>query len=494
MDIKFSATALPKTGALAVPVSAKAKLAGAVQKALGSTITKSIQAAIQNQTVFTGDKEQFLALHGLNDATILLYGVGADSDFNRDADSLKIGGLLAAQAKTLGLLHLHMLVSAEADTQIVATGAALRAYQFAGYKTKTSDKPNGLKTLTIHTSDAKQQQAAWKTSQSVVTGVYLARDLMNQPPNICTPEGFVKQVKQAFKGLRVTIKTLDEKAIAQNKMGALQAVARGNRNDPYVLVIEYKGGKTKAGSRPLAFVGKGVTFDTGGYNLKPGTFAGGSMGDMKYDMGGAAAVVGAMLALVQGNASVHAVGIVGLTENMIDEDSYLPSEVITTMSGQTVEVMDTDAEGRLVLADLMTYVQKHYKPKTLIDIATLTGSALVALGTEYAALFSNDDTLADHLSAVGTTTGERCWRMPIDAAPVSSLKSAVADMVNVELGRLAGASFAALFLSQFVDKGVTWGHVDMAGCMKARTDLAICPAGGMGFGVRLLHKYAVNHG
>lgn len=494
MDIKFSATTLPKTGLWVLPVQAGKKLSAATIKAVGATLSKSIQAALKSNPIFTGEKEQFLPLHGLSGTSILLYGIGSSGDFKTTADSLKIGGLLSAQVKTLGATQAHIIIPAEIDAQQLALGASLRSYQFKDYKTKVKAKDtNAVKTITLHVKDAAKQQTVWKTNQSLAKGVYLARDLMNQPPNICTPAGFVKQVKAAFKGLRVTITALDEKAIAKNKMGALLAVARGNRHDPYVLVIEYKGAK-KAGSKPLALVGKGVTFDTGGYNIKPGTFTGGSMGDMKYDMGGGAAVVGTMLALAQGKAPVHAIGVVGLTENMVDEDSYLPSEVITTMSGQTVEVMDTDAEGRLVLADAITYVQKYYKPKTIIDIATLTGSALVALGTEYSALFSNNDKLADRLFQAGQDTGERCWRMPIDAAPNASLKSPVADMVNVELSRLAGASFAALFISQFVDKGVDWAHLDIAGCMKARTDLAICPTGGMGYGVRLMHEYALNHG
>lgn len=493
MDIKFSAAALPKTGFWVLPVQADKKLPAVTSKALGATLTKTVETVLKSQTLFTGEKEQFLPLHGLSGTSILLYGVGKPADFNSKTDSLKIGGLTAAQGKTLGASALHVVLTAEADAQQFATGAGLRAYKFADYKTKSTDKNGVVKNLIIHTKDATKQTGTWKANQALVNGVYLARDLMNQPPNICTPANFVKQVKAAFKGLNVTITALDEKGIAKNKMGALQAVARGNRNDPYVLAIEYKGSK-KAGSKPLALIGKGVTFDTGGYNIKPGVFTGGSMGDMKYDMGGAAAVVGTMLALARGKAPVHAVGVVGLTENMIDEDSYLPSEVITTMSGQTVEVMDTDAEGRLVLADVITYTQKYHKPKTIIDIATLTGSALVALGTEYCALFSNDDKLADRLFQAGQDTGERCWRMPIDAAPNASLKSSVADMVNVELSRLAGASFAALFISQFVDKDVNWAHLDIAGTMKARTDLPICPAGGMGYGVRLMHEYALKHG
>ncbi len=500
MDIKFSSAAFTPAQSFALPVSSSKTLSTAHAKLLGKTLTDTLNNALKAGTAFQADKEQMLWLHGIKSGTktisVLLYGVGKPNEMSV-LDSLKLGGLLAAQAKAQNIANLHVVVNEAIDVQQCALGATLRSYQFSGYKTTAKDtKSVPLKQVTLHVGNAKQAQKDWVQQNAIAEGVYLARDLMNQPPNICTPENFVAAVRDAVKSLPVTLTVLDEKTIAKKGLGALQAVARGSRHPAYVLIAEYNGlaptGKTKAKTQPIALVGKGVTFDTGGYNLKPGTFVGGGMFDMKYDMGGAAAVMGSILALAQGAAATHVVGIVGLTENLVDEDAYLPGEVVTTLSGQTVEIMDTDAEGRLVLADLLTYVQQQHKPHTIIDIATLTGSAMSAFGNEYAALFSNQDELANQLQQSGMKTGEKCWRMPIDAAPAHTLKSTIADFVNVELSRLAGASFAALFLSQFVEKDVNWAHLDIAGLMKAKADMAICPAGGMGFGIRLMVDYVLS--
>ena len=501
MDIKFSSTGFTAQPAWALPVMADKTLAPIIAKQLDKPVLETIKQVLSQSPVFKGDKEQFLWLHGLGTKakplSIVLYGVGQVDKFTKSTDSLKLGGLLAAQAKTHGLTDLHIMTPDCVDPSVMALGAMLRAYQFADYKTTGKDAvPPSLKTLTFHSTD-KTAQKNWPQQAALAAGVYLARDVMNQPPNICTPAGFVKTAQDRMKNLPVTFRVLDKAAIAKNKMGAIQAVSRGSRNDAYVLIAEYNGlasGAKQKKTAPLALVGKGVTFDTGGYNIKPGVSAGGTMGDMKYDMGRAAAVMGAVMALAQGKAPVNVVGIVGLTENLIDEDAYLPSEIVTTLSGQTVEIMDTDAEGRLVLADLLTFVQQQYNTKHIIDIATLTGSAMAALGNEYAAVLSNDDRMVANVMQCGLTIGEKCWRLPIDAAPAQTVKGSISDLVNVELSRIAGASFAALFLSHFVDKDVAWTHIDMAGLMRTKTDLPICPAGAMGYGVRLLVEYATHYG
>ena len=498
MDIKFSPAVFGSADVWALPVTSDKKLSTILTKDLGKATADTLKKVIQSHTTFLGERDQFLWIHGLGTgekaSSILLYGIGSSQKSFTTPDNLKLGGLLAAQAKASGVVDLHVLVPEKAIAADIALGARLRSYQFADYKTKGIDKKTPeLKKITFHTQDIKAAQSQWKQQSAIADGVFLARDMMNQPPNICTPDGFVKTTQKRMAGLPVTFKVLNKNAIDKLGMGAIQAVSRGNRNDAYVLIAEYKG-TTKQKSSPLALVGKGVTFDTGGYNIKPGVGSGWTMGDMKYDMGGAAAVMGTVMALAQSKAPVHVVGIVGLTENMIDEDAYLPSEVITTLSGQTVEVIDTDAEGRLVMADLLTYVQRQYKAKTIIDIATLTGAVIVALGSEYAGLLSPSDAMADKIFQSGVQTGEKCWRLPMDAAPMATLKnSLVADMVNVDLGRLAGGSFAALFLSQFVEDDVIWAHIDIAGLMRYKSDTAFCPAGAIGFGVRLLVDYTLNN-
>jgi leucyl aminopeptidase len=504
MDIKFSSAGMTAQTAWAVPVLSGQKLAADLGK-LGSAIADKLKQVAQQSIVFKGEKEQFLWIHGLGTKqkplSVLLYGIGKKTNFNDQLDSLKLGGALLAQAKAHGQTDLHVWAPDFANAALIGLGAQLRAYQFADYKTKGKDiLPPVVKAMTLHGENIKIAEKIWPQYAAVASGVYLARDVMNQPPNICTPAGFVKTAQDRMKKLPVTFRVLDKAAIAKLGMGAIQAVSRGNRNDPYVLIAEYNGTVTKTvaktkktKSSPVALVGKGVTFDTGGYNIKPGVSAGWTMGDMKYDMGGAAAVMGTVLALAQGKVPVHVVGIVGLTENMVDEDAYLPSEIITTLSGQTVEVIDTDAEGRLVLADLLTYVQQHYKPKAILDIATLTGAVVVALGMDYAGVLGHDDAMVEAVMQSGLNTGEKCWRLPIDAAPAHTLKSSIADLVNVDISRLAGASFAAHFLSHFVEKDVPWTHIDIAAMMRVKGDTMLCPAGAMGFGVRLLTDYITHN-
>jgi leucyl aminopeptidase len=497
MHIKFTPFKSSTKAIMALPVGPGKVLTSAVKKLLGAATTRQLEQILKAAPAFEGEKDQFLWTHpkiGAAVGSVLLYGTGKKDQFETVLDSQKTGGQIFQQFNGYGVTDGLIVPSDFMDIQHCALGVTLRAYHFDNYRTKDKAKQlPKVKNVSLITDHPRQALQDWQKLVGLSEGVYLARDLMNQPPNICTPEGFVKTARAAMKDLPVKFTVLDKKAISALKMGALEAVSRGNRNDPYILIAEYNGsGKGKTKSKPVALVGKGVTFDTGGYNLKPGSGALGTMGDMKYDMGGAAAVIGSFMAVAKSGAKTHMVAIVGLTENLIDEDAYLPGEVVTTLSGQTVEIIDTDAEGRLVLADLLTYVQDVYDPAAIIDIATLTGAIVVALGLNYSGLFSNNDALADGLQKSGILIGEKCWRMPLDAIPVSGLRSPIADLANLDPSRLGGACFAAVFLEQFIDKGRDWAHLDIASMMKSKGD-ALCPAGAMGYGVRLLYQYVMDY-
>ncbi|HEY1095629.1 MAG TPA: leucyl aminopeptidase [Alphaproteobacteria bacterium] len=502
MHIKFTTANQTSKPVLAVPVSKGKKMPAAIRKLLPAGLVTQLDKIAKSAAAFEGEKDQFLWAHHVKNGTaissVLLYGIGDEASFDAIQDSQKTGGQLFVNLNAYGTKDATIMMAPVMDAAQCALGAKLRAYHFDNYKTKDKEKAlPKLKSLAFATEAAKQAQKDWASLDGIANAVYLARDLMNQPPNICTPANFVKTARATMKDLPVKFTVLNEDKIHALGMGAIEAVGRGSRNASHVLIAEYNGlgtaAKGKAKSKPIALVGKGVTFDTGGYNLKPGSSPFGMMGDMKYDMGGAAAVIGALMALANAGVKQHVVAIVGLVENLIDEDAYLPGEVITTMSGQTVEIVDTDAEGRLVLADLLTHVQKEYDPSVIIDIATLTGAILIALGQNYAGLFSNDDKLADGLFKAGQEIGEKCWRLPLDAATPATLKSSIADLVNVEPSRLGGASFAASFIHQFVDKDRAWAHLDIAGLMKANGSNPICPAGAMGYGVRLLYQYVVDN-
>jgi leucyl aminopeptidase len=288
-----------------------------------------------------------------------------------------------------------------------------------------------------------------------------------------------------LKKLGVKVEVLDEKQIKRLGMGALFGVAQGSVRPPRVVAMSWLGNPSAKDKRPACFVGKGVTFDTGGISLKPAA----GMEDMKYDMAGAGAVIGALKALAGRKAKANVVGVVGLVENMPDGGAQRPSDIVTTMSGQTVEVLNTDAEGRLVLADAMWYVQEKFDPRCVIDLATLTGAIVVALGHEYAGLFSNNDTLADQLQKAGTAADEKLWRFPLGEAYDKDIDSGVADMKNIGDGRGAGSITAAQFLQRFIKKGMPWAHLDIAGMAWAHKERAITPKGASGFGVRLLDRF-----
>ncbi|MFN5721069.1 MAG: leucyl aminopeptidase, partial [Bradyrhizobium sp.] len=363
----------------------------------------------------------------------------------------------------------------------IATGIRLRAYKFDRYKTKKKDGEDGAvrADVSIAVDDVAAARKAFAPESSIVDGVNLARELVNEPPNVLYPEEFARRASQLRK-LGVTVEVLDVKAMTKLGMGALLGVGQGSARPSRTVIMRWNGGKKS--EAPVAFVGKGVCFDTGGISIK----SAGGMEDMKGDMGGAACVVGLMHALAARKARVNAVGAIGLVENMPDGNAQRPGDIVTSMSGQTIEIINTDAEGRLVLADVLWYVAKKCKPKFMVDLATLTGAIMVALGTDHAGLFSNNDELAERLAKVGVETGEKVWRMPLGPEYDKQIDSQFADMKNTG-GRNGGSITAAQFLQRFVD-GTPWAHRDIAGTAMGAPKTEINQSWGSGYGVRLLDR------
>jgi leucyl aminopeptidase len=338
--------------------------------------------------------------------------------------------------------------------------------------------------VTLRVEDPSALRKALKAREAIAAGVELARDLVNEPPNVLYPEEFADRAEKLGK-LGVEIEILDEKQLGKIGMRALLGVGQGSRRESRVVVMRWNGGAK--GEKPVAFVGKGVTFDTGGISIKPA----GGMEDMKGDMAGAACVTGLMHALAARKAKVNAVGVIGLVENMPDGNAQRPGDIVTSLSGQTIEIINTDAEGRLVLADVLWYTQERFEPAFMVNLATLTGAILVALGQENAGLFSNDDTLAERLAAAGKATGETVWRMPLSAAYDKMIDSKFADMKN-SAGRHGGSITAAQFLQRHVDD-TPWAHLDIAGTGMGSPSSEINRSWGSGWGVRLLDRLVADH-
>jgi leucyl aminopeptidase len=364
----------------------------------------------------------------------------------------------------------------------VALGAALRAWRYDRYRTRLKDKQKPTLAEVVIVGGGGGAEQRYKSRwEPVVEGVSLTRELVTEPANIIYPESFVERVTKALEGSGVEIDVLDKDQMQKLGMGALLGVAQGSARDPRLLVLRLNGG---GGGKPVAFVGKGVTFDTGGISIKPAQ----GMEAMKWDMGGAAAVAGAMRALALRKSKANVIGICGLVENMPSGTAQRPGDVVSTMSGQTVEVINTDAEGRLVLADAIAYVERTYKPSTVVDLATLTGSIIVALGHEFAGLFANDDDLASQLTKAGDESGDKLWRMPLADSFDRLIDSPIADMKNVG-PREGGSITAAQFIRRFVEDGVAWAHVDMAGKAWSDKPSATADKGATGFGVRLIDQF-----
>ncbi len=432
---------------------------------------------------------------GLEDVSSLtLIGVGNVSNHD-EKDWLHLGGkflsLMSGDEKGHGVLVLDNAdknkITPEAITQI-ALGLILASYTFDKYKTKKK-KPTGAKKaltkITIHCEDVKACKKLFKAQKALSEGVVTARDLVNEPANILGPEEFAERIAALGKtGLEVEI--LSEKDMAKLGMHALLGVGMGSEQDSSLVIMRWNGAP-KSKDKPIAFVGKGVTFDTGGISIKPSA----NMGDMKGDMGGAACVTGLMQTLALRKAKVNAIGVVGLVENMPAHNAQRPGDIVTSMSGQTIEVLNTDAEGRLVLADALWYTQDRFNPQFMVNLATLTGAIMVALGKEHAGLFSNDDNLSEKLTASGLKTDEKLWRMPLSAKYDKLINTKNADMKNIG-GPYAGSITAGQFLQRYVND-TPWAHLDIAGMAMGSSQTEINKGWSSGFGVRLLNQLVMDH-
>ena len=463
----------------------------ATRKALGSALGLIKGAAETNQ--FKGKNGSILdilAPQGLKAPRLIVVGAGKSADL-KHYDFLKLGGALAGKltAKTGAVAVITELPTGTMSSDqaaAIAAGIRLRAYKFDRYKTKKKDgEETTLRVnVSIAVGDPSAARKAFAPNAHVVDGVITARDLVNEPPNVLFPAEFARRAGQLRK-LGVAVDVLDVNAMKKLGMGALLGVAQGSSQPGRTVIMRWNGGKR--GDEPVAFIGKGVCFDTGGISIKGAA----SMEDMKGDMGGAACVVGLMQALAARKAKANVVGAIGLVENMPDGNAQRPGDIVTSMSGQTIEIINTDAEGRLVLADVLWYVAKKFKPKFMVDLATLTGAIMVALGTEYAGLFSNNDELAERLVKVGLATGERVWRMPLGPEYDKQIDSQFADMKNTGT-RNGGSITAAQFLQRFVD-GTPWAHLDIAGTAMGAPKTDINQSWGAGFGVRLLDQLVAEH-
>jgi leucyl aminopeptidase len=478
-------------GVLVVFCDDALKFGAATRKGLGTAADVVKRAAETNQFKGkSGSTLDILAPEGLKASRLIVVGAGKLSSI-KDNDFLKLGG--AAAGKLLGGNAVVTIMAELPDGAMkpdqaaaVASGLRLRAYKFDRYKTKKKDGEDAAvrADVSLAVGDVAAARKAFAPRAHIVDGVIMARELVNEPPNVLYPVEFARRAAQLRK-LGVDVEILDVKAMTKLGMGALLGVAQGSTQPGRMVVMRWNGGKK--GEQPVAFVGKGVCFDTGGISIKGAS----NMEDMKGDMGGAACVVGLMHALAARKAKVNVVGAIGIVENMPDGNAQRPGDIVTSMSGQTIEIINTDAEGRLVLADVLWYVAKKFKPKFMVDLATLTGAIMVALGTEYAGMFSNNDELAERLTKVGLETGERVWRMPLGPEYDKQIDSQFADVKNAGV-RNGGSITAAQFLQRFVDD-TPWAHLDIAGTAMGAPKSEINHSWGSGYGVRLLERLVAEY-
>ncbi|CAN5275303.1 leucyl aminopeptidase [soil metagenome] len=431
---------------------------------------------------FTGEAggwfEMFVS-EGGQSLRVALLGTGE----GKTADLEKAGGTIAARLLTSGVKHIALVagaLSAEALASL-SLGVRLRGWRFDSYRTKQTEtqKPSIESIALVSGVDASDP--AFVHADAIVAGVSFTRELVAEPGNVIYPESFVERCR-SLADLGIEVSILDEDDMAKLGMGALLGVAQGSARKPRMIALRWDG-SAGAQAEPLAFVGKGVTFDSGGISIKGAA----GMEDMKWDMGGAGAVVGLMKALALRKAKAHVVGVCGLVENMPDGNAQRPGDVVTSMSGQTIEVINTDAEGRLVLADALWWTQKTFAPKTVVNLATLTGAIIAALADQYGGLFSNDDTLAAQLTKAGEDTGERLWRFPMGDVYDKMIESPIADMKNTG-SRYAGSITAAQFLKRYILDGVAWAHLDIAGMVWSDKAGTLFEKGATGYGVRLLDR------
>lgn len=484
--VEFERAARPASGAVVLPVGKDGALTGLSQDA--DKAAKGAIAAAIATAGFKGEAGKSLALYGAGPySAVLLVGTGEGV---KTAQDLKTYGGVTAQGTSGWKTPVKVVVPDAADVAhdaaVAAMGAQLGGYNFGKWgKAPEADAEKPTSALTFLARDANAARTTFdRDGAAVVAGVTLARDLISTPSNIKSPDWFAQQVVAAFEGVpNVTVTVMDEAAIEAAGMGALYGTGQGSTRPPRLVAVEYKGGK--AGEAPIAFVGKGITFDTGGISIKPGA----NMWRMRMDMSGAAASAGAVLTLAKRGAEVNAVAVLALAENMPDGNAIRPGDVLTSMSGKTIEIISTDAEGRLVLADGLWWAQEQYKPKLAVTIATLTGAVGGALGSDYAGLFTKDDALAERFLKAGEATGEMLWRLPVHKNHLVAMKSDVADLKNSGEGA-PGASVGATFIMEWAKPETPFVHLDIASMAWENAGNPTTPKGAAGYGVQLFDEIA----
>jgi leucyl aminopeptidase len=494
MQIAFAPPTPPATGTWVILAAGDGTL-GAVGSELdqraGGTLTRALKDWGDN--LKRGDSIELGYPAGLEVDRLVLVSLGKPEEAAR-LDLEEVGGGIAVKLRALRVREASVAVDAPAGVRAsprevaisLATGACLRAYRFDKYRTaKQPDEEQSeeVAQLTLHVDEPAEAEAevAWSRAAAVVAGVTHGRDLVTEPANVLSPQAFAEACVELGAALGLEVEVHDRAALERMGMRTLLGVAQGSTREPRVVAMRWSGGASD--QPPVALIGKGVCFDSGGLSLKPAN----GMEEMKWDMGGAAAVFGAMKALAGRKAKANVVGVLGLTENMPSGTAQRPGDVVTSMAGVTIEVINTDAEGRLVLADVLHYAKESFKPKVMVDLATLTGAIIVALGHERAGLFTADDALATKIEAAGAAVGERLWRMPLGDDYAKHIKSDIADIKNVGRARQAGATAGAVFLQRFVGD-VPWAHIDIAGTAWSKEDRPLAAKGATGFGIRLLDR------
>ncbi|MGE0754571.1 MAG: leucyl aminopeptidase [Alphaproteobacteria bacterium] len=499
MKIRFAnltANTIPFDSVLIVPVGEDKKL-GTVAKQLDKESGGAIAKAVASKR-FSGKPGQYSSVvmpakHKTD--RVILAGFGKAKDLDLLAIE-KLGGGAVPHVEATGSASATFIIepitgmkpAAKEAAAHIAHGAHLRSWHFDKYFTKkTPEEISQLKGITVAVANSAQAANVYKDLEKLAEGVLLTREVVSEPANVIYPESLAQRCME-LKSLGVEVHVFKEAQMKKLGFGALLGVGQGSTRESHMVVMKYNGLGKASKKAPLAFVGKGVTFDTGGISIKPAA----GMEEMKWDMGGAGTVIGLMKALAGRKAKVNVVGAIGLVENMPDGNAQRPGDVVTSYSGQTIEVLNTDAEGRLVLADVLWYTQKHFKPQCIIDLATLTGAIIIALGSSRAGMFSNNDKIATELFNTGKKVGEEVWRLPLADVYDKQINSDIADMQNIGREREAGSITAAQFLQRFVND-VPWAHLDIAGTAWSKKASSLYSGGATGFGVRLLNQWVADH-
>lgn len=498
MKISFAKIKQPTQGTVVVFCAEAGKwLPSAItlDQKLGGALKRAAKA--ENFTGKAGQKMTVLAPAGSRLDRVLCIGLGKAADLTPEKFATagghvvgQLDGTVAAANVLLDEVEKSPVAADEAAAQ-VAFGATLASYKFDKYKFKSKDATKTpLETVTVLTSADAAAKKAFVPLAKIGDGVFFTRDLVSEPANVLYPAEFAQRLKADLTKLGVKVTILGEKQMEKLGMDSLLSVGHGSERESQMVIMEWNGlpASKKKNSKPISFIGKGVCFDTGGISIKPSA----GMEDMKWDMGGAGVVSGLMKALAGRKAKCHVVGAVGLVENMPDGKATRPGDIVKSMSGQTIEILNTDAEGRLVLADVLHYVNEKYTPKFMVDLATLTGAMIITLGHERAGLFANDDKLAEDIYKAGETIGERVWRLPVGEEYDRDINTDAADMKNIGSGRGAGSIIAAQFLQRFVGD-TPWAHLDIAGVTWSKRAAPLVPKGGTAFGVRLLDRFVADN-